>query len=410
MAATRTFVIVGASLAGAKAAEALRDEGFDGRVVLVGEEPVRPYERPPLSKSYLRGEADFAAAAVHDEGYYDERGIELRTSSVVTAFDPGAAEVTIGGTERLAYDRLLLATGAAPRRLAAPGAELAGVRYLRTVADADELRQAIAAAASVVVIGAGWIGCEVAASARQMGAQVAMVEMTSVPLERVLGPEVGTVYRDLHADNGVALHMGAGVDALLGSDAVEGVRLADGTVLAADLVVVGVGVTPRVELAQAAGLAVDNGVLVDEHLATSAPGIYAAGDVANAFHPLFGARIRLEHWSAALNQGPAAAANMLGRATAYERLPYFFSDQYDLGMEYTGWAPAWDRVVFRGDPATREFIAFWLHDGRVVAGMNANVWDVTEPIGALIRSRVPVEVDRLTDPDVELSSLVPAAG
>src|SRR5579883_1150068 len=410
MAATRTFVIVGASLAGAKAAEALRDEGFDGRVVLVGEEPVRPYERPPLSKSYLRGEADFAAAAVHDEGYYDERGIELRTSSVVTAFDPGAAEVTIGGTERLAYDRLLLATGAAPRRLAAPGAELAGVRYLRTVADADELRQAIAAAASVVVIGAGWIGCEVAASARQMGAQVAMVEMTSVPLERVLGPEVGTVYRDLHADNGVALHMGAGVDALLGSDAVEGVRLADGTVLAADLVVVGVGVTPRVELAQAAGLAVDNGVLVDEHLATSAPGIYAAGDVANAFHPLFGARIRLEHWSAALNQGPAAAANMLGRATAYERLPYFFSDQYDLGMEYTGWAPAWDRVVFRGDPATREFIAFWLHDGRVVAGMNANVWDVTEPIGALIRSRVEVAVDRLTDPDVELSSLVPAAG
>jgi 3-phenylpropionate/trans-cinnamate dioxygenase ferredoxin reductase subunit len=401
-----TFVIVGASLAGAKAAETLRQEGFEGRVVLVGEEPARPYERPPLSKNYLRGEADESAVFVHDESFYDKQAIELRAGTRASGIDASAAEVVLDDGDRLHYDALLLTTGAAPRRLSVPGAELDGVHYLRTLEDSDRLREAISAAGRVVVIGAGWIGSEVAASARQMGAEVAMVEVARLPLERIMGPEVGGIYRDLHAAHGVELHLGVGVEGLLGSSAVSGVRLADGTTVEGDLVVVGVGVAPRVELAESAGLTLDNGIVVDDRLRTSAPNIFAAGDVANAGHPFFGGRLRVEHWANALNQGPAAARNMLGADQPYDRIPYFFSDQYDLGMEYSGHAPRWDRVVFRGDTDKREFIAFWLDgEGHVLAGMNANVWDVTGPIQDLIRARRPVDVGRLTDPDVPLESL-----
>jgi 3-phenylpropionate/trans-cinnamate dioxygenase ferredoxin reductase subunit len=408
MAPTQTFVIVGASLAGAKAAETLRAEGFEGRVVLIGEEPVRPYERPPLSKDYLRGETGFDAAAVHAAGFYDDHDIELRTSTVAAAVNPGSSEVTLASGERIGYDRLLLATGAAPRRLSAPGADLNGVHYLRSVADADTLHGVLTGGGRIVVIGAGWIGAEVAASARQLGAEVAMVELAQVPLERVLGTEVGGIYRDLHAAHGVDLHLGVGIEALVGSGSVAQVTLTDGTALAADAVVVGVGVSPRTELAETAGVPIDNGVLVDQYLATSAPGIYAAGDVANAFHPRYGARIRLEHWSAALNQGPAAARNMLGTPTPYDRTPYFYSDQYDLGMEYRGWAPTFDRVVLRGDPVSREFIAFWLLDGRVAAAMNANVWDVGEAIEALLGADGPVDPVLLGDTAVDLAELATA--
>src|SRR5579875_852287 len=408
MMAERTFVIVGASLAGAKAAEALRAEGFDGRLVLVGDDPRRPYERPPLSKEYLRGEKGFDHAAVHDAAFYEAKGIELRTGTTVTEVDLGSREVQLATGERTRYDRLLLATGATPRRLELPGAELDGVFYLRTVADADALRQALTPSAQVVVIGAGWIGAEVAASARQLGAAVAMVEVASVPLERTLGPQVGAVYRDLHAAHGLDLHFGVGVERLEGRGAVERVRLTDGTVLSASAVVVGVGVVPRVELAAAAGLQLDNGVAVNAQLAASVPGVYAAGDVANAFHPRYGARIRLEHWSAALNQGPVAAKNMLGQAVAYDRTPYFFSDQYDFGMEYRGWAPHFDQVVFRGEPASHQFIAFWLHGGKVVAAMNANIWDAGEKIEALLRAGGPFDPRQLADTDLDLAELAQA--
>ena len=403
--ATQTFVIVGASLAGAKAAETLRAEGFDGRVVLIGDEARRPYERPPLSKDYLRGEKDFDAAAVHPAGFYDEHDIDLRTSTTVTAIGPAERSVTLASGEQITWDRLLLATGAVPRRLSVEGADLPGVLYLRSVEDANTLRQAISPSAQVVVIGAGWIGAEVAASARQVGAAVAIVELAAVPLERVLGPEVGAVYRDLHASHGVDLHFWVGVEAIVGSTAVEAVRLSDGTVLDATAVVVGVGVTPRVELAEAAGLAVDNGVVVDEHLQTSVPGIFAAGDVANAFHPRYGTRIRLEHWSAALNQGPAAARAMLGQQVSYDRTPYFFSDQYDLGMEYRGWAPDFDQVVFRGDPASGAFLCFWLRHGNVAAAMNANIWDAGDAIEALLRGDRPIDPARLADPEIDLAGL-----
>lgn len=405
----RTFVIVGASLAGAKAAEGLRQEGFEGRVVLLGEEPVRPYERPPLSKDYLQGKAGVEKVFVHDKGYYDAHDIELRLSTSVRALDPSARRVELASREQIGYDAVMLATGAAPRRLSLPGADLEGVHYLRDLADADRLRTAIGGGARVVVIGAGWIGCEVAASVRQLRAEVAIVEVADLPLLRVLGPQLGRFYRDVHADHGVALHLGVGVESLRGGARVEEVRLVSGEVLPADVVVVGVGVAPRIELAQGAGLDVDNGVLTNEYLAASAPGVFAAGDVANAWHPILDRRIRLEHWSSALNQGQVVAKNMLGAMTAYQKIPYFFSDQFDVGMEYTGLASEGDEVVFRGDPASRQFIAFWLDNGRVVAGMNVNVWDVAEPIATLVAARGPVDRQRLVDPDVDLASLAETA-
>jgi len=402
---SRRFIIVGASLAGAKAAETLRSDGFEGDIVLIGEEPVRPYERPPLSKGYLQGNVDLDQVFVHEDSFYADNGIELRLSSIVESLDVESKEVALASGERLAYDAALLTTGSAPRRIAVPGAELSGVHYLRTLADSDRLRTAITGASRVIVIGAGWIGCEVAASARQIGAEVAMVEAGGLPLERVLGPELGRFYRDVHADHGVELHFAVGVESMLGSDTVEGVRLADGTSVAGDVVVVGVGVTPRLELAESAGLAIDDGIVTDQYLATSAPGVFAAGDVASAWHPLFDRHIRLEHWSSALNQGPVAATNMLGTPTPYERIPYFFSDQYDIGMEYAGFAYDWDEVIFRGNPASREFIAFWLKDGRLAAGMNVNVWDISDTIAAIVAARLPVDREALIDPTVDLTSL-----
>ena len=408
MGTQQTIVIVGASLAGAKAAETLRTEGFDGRLVVIGEEADPPYERPALSKGYLRGDDERSRLAVHGEDFYDTHDVELRTSTQVTAIDPHAREAHVDTGERIRFDKLLLTTGATPRRLDVAGADLAGVHYLRTVGDAERLREAIRAATRVVVVGAGWIGCEVAASARQMGAEVALLEAASVPLERVLGHEVGAVYRDLHADHGVELHLSTAVAGMVGGTHVAGVRTGTGHVVEGDVVLVGVGVTPRVELAVGAGLAVSDGVLVDEHLRSSAEEIYAAGDVANAWHPLLDARVRVEHWANALNQGPAAARSMLGDSTPYDRLPYFFSDQYDLGMEYSGFATTWDDVVFRGNPSTREFIAFWIRNRCVVAGMNVNVWDVAERIQELIRSGCPVDPQQLEDPDVPLAELTTA--
>jgi 3-phenylpropionate/trans-cinnamate dioxygenase ferredoxin reductase component len=404
----RTFVIVGASLAGAKAAETLRAEGFDERVVLIGAEHERPYERPPLSKDYLRGEVDRETVYVHPDGFYAEHDIELRLGRTAVSLNTAARELALDDGKRLCYDRLLLTIGAEPRRLSIPGSELDGVLYLRSVGDCDALRGRLDRWGRVVVIGAGWIGAEVAASARQRGLEVTVIDPLTVPLERVLGTEVGAVYRDIHLDHGVQMLMGTGVEAFEGGTAVERVRTTDGRELACDFVVVGVGVQPRTGLAAQAGLAVDNGILVDEHLQTRAPGVFAAGDAANAHHPFYGERIRVEHWANALHQGPIAARAMLGEPDVYDRLPYFFSDQYDVGMEYAGFARTWDRVVFRGDPATREFIAFWLIEDRVVAGMNANVWDVTDPIQRLIRDRVAVDDRRLVDPDVSLEDLVPA--
>ena len=406
MASDQTLVIVGASLAGAKAAETLRTEGFDDRVVLLGEETDRPYERPLLSKDYLRGEKPAARLYVHGEGFYADNDIELMTGTRVDSLDPVAHEVTLHDGSRMPYSRLLLSTGAAPRPLPLPGADLPGVRYLRQMGDSDSLRAAITAASRVVVIGARWIGSEVAASARQMNAEVTIVAPDAMPLERALGPEVGGIYRDLHAEHGVDLRLGTQIEAIVGDGAAQGVRTTGGQVIEGDLVVVGIGASPRDELAAGAGLSVENGIAVDEFLATSAPDVFAAGDVASTWNTRYNKRIRMEHWANALNQGPAAARNMLGQHTAYEKVPYFYSDQYDLGMEYNGYAVEWDRVVLRGDRAGREFLAFWLKGGRVLAGMNANIWDQGDDIKALVRGRVTVDPDRLADASVPLTDVL----
>ena len=408
MPSDRTFVIVGAALTGAKAAETLRDEGFDGRIVLIGAESERPYERPPLSKDYLRRETT-DKPYVHDEGFYEENEIELRTSTVVESIDRSGSDIVLADGKRIGFDRLLLATGAEPRRLNVPGGDLDGVLYLRDVADSDAIAERIEAGAKLVTIGAGWIGAEVAASARTKGCDVTIVERAALPLEHVLGPELGTIYRDIHADHGVELLANTALEGFDGSGAVESVRIADGRSIDADFVVVGVGVAPRTGLAEAAGLDVRNGIVTTERLETSADGIYAAGDVANALNPLYGDHIRVEHWANALHQGPAAARNMLGQDAPYDNVPYFFSDQYDVGMEYAGYATEWDEVVFRGDVAAREFVAFWVAGGKVVAGMNVNVWDVTDDIQALIRSGATVDRARLEDPDVPIAELAPAS-
>jgi 3-phenylpropionate/trans-cinnamate dioxygenase ferredoxin reductase subunit len=399
---SETYVIVGAALAGAKAAETLREEGFDGRVVLLGSEPDLPYERPPLSKDYLRGESERDGAYVHPASFYEEKSIELRREVTVSGIDVAAGHLLIE-EERLEYSKLLLAVGAEPRRLPVPGADLEGVLYLRSFADSDVLRERLGSGGRVAVIGAGWIGAEVAASARQKGLDVTLIEQLDVPLERVLGREVGEVYGAIHRDQGVELLTGTAVEAIEGSGRAERVRLAGGRTVDCDFVVVGIGVAPRVALAEAAGLEVGDGILVDERLKTSADNVFAAGDVAGAWHPFFEQRLRVEHWHNALEQGPAAARSMLGTGEPYDKIPYFFSDQYDVGMEYAGYATEWDEVVFRGDVDGREFIAFWVKAGRVLAGMNVNVWDVTDDIQALIRSRAVVDLDRLRDPDSPLN-------
>jgi 3-phenylpropionate/trans-cinnamate dioxygenase ferredoxin reductase subunit len=402
VAAPDRIVIVGGGLAGAKAAEALRDEGYEGDETILAAEAERPYERPPLSKEVLRGEKDGESARVHEEGFYGERDIALRLGEAATAIDVTGRTVTLAGGDALSWDRLLIATGAEPRRLPVPGGDLPGVLELRTLADSDRLREVARSGGRLVVIGAGWIGCEAAASARELGAEVTVVEMADVPLATVLGPTIGGLYGDLHREHGVELLTGARLEAIEGDGRAERIRLAGGRTIDCAAVLVGVGVAPRTALAESAGLAVDNGILVDATLETGVPGVFAAGDVANAVHPFYDRRVRVEHWANALNQGPCAARNMLGAGEPYDRLPYFFSDQYDAGMEYSGLAGADDQVVIRGDLAGRELIAFWVSEGRVLAGMNLNVWDVNDRVQALIRSRAVVDPAKLADPDVPL--------
>jgi 3-phenylpropionate/trans-cinnamate dioxygenase ferredoxin reductase component len=403
---TRTFVIVGASLAGAKAAAELRERGFDGRVVLIGAESERPYERPPLTKDYLQGKSERAKAYVHDEDFYGAQEIELRLGTEVESIDTSASAITLAGGEELAYDSLLLTTGAQPRTVSVPGADLDGVHYIRTFDDCDALRERLSSGSGrVAVVGAGWIGSEFAASARGAGLEATVIDPLAVPNERIFGAEIGAFYRDVHIRHGVQMVLEDGVDALEGDGSVSAVRTASGRRVECDFAVVGVGALPRTQLAEAAGLTVENGIQVDAALKTSAPNVYAAGDVANAWHPFYERHIRVEHWANALNQGPAAARSMLGESVSYDRIPYFFSDQYDVGMEYSGYATDWDEVVFRGDRDGGEFVAFWLADGRVVGGMNVNVWDVNEHVQALIRSRRRVDADELRDTDTPLESL-----
>ncbi|MFG3479783.1 NAD(P)/FAD-dependent oxidoreductase [Streptomyces sp. NPDC047980] len=410
MSPENTFVIVGGGLAAGKAAEALREHGHRGPLVIIGDERERPYIRPPLSKGYLLGKEERDSIFVHPEDWYAEHDVELLLGTSAASVDVRAREVELDGGRRVPYAKLLLATGSSPRRLSVPGADLDNVLYLRRVGDSERLRAAFTEGARIVVIGGGWIGLETAAAARTAGAEVTVLEHSELPLLKVLGREAAEVFAGLHKDHGVDLRPRAEVESITGTDGrVDGVQLADGSRLDADAVVVGIGITPNVRLAQEAGLEVRDGIVTDEHLRTSVADIYAAGDVANAYHPRLGRHLRVEHWANALNQPLTAALSMLGQDAVYERLPYFYTEQYDLGMEYTGYAEpgGYDRVVFRGDVAGREFIAFWMAKNRVLAGMSVNVWDVIDPIRALIQAGAGIDEARLSDPGVPLDSLVP---
>jgi 3-phenylpropionate/trans-cinnamate dioxygenase ferredoxin reductase subunit len=401
-----TIAIVGGGLAAATCCETLRSSGFGGRLVLVGAEPHLPYERPPLSKGYLMGNEPLEKAFVHDRRWYDEHAVELVLGTPATSLDLDGHRV-VTGQQSVGYDRLLLATGSTPRRL--PSVDDIGVRahYLRSIEDSQALRSDLMPGRRLLIIGGGWIGLEVAAAARTAGCDVTVVDPLEQPLLRVLGPEVAEVFAALHREHGVDLRTSTSVTAISrrGDGAVA--ELSDGSSISADAVVVGIGVLPVTSLAEQAGLAVDNGIVVDEYLTTSHPHVFAAGDVANAHHPRLQRSVRVEHWDNAIEQGRTAARNLLGGHEAYERLPYFFSDQYDLGMEYVGnvGPDGSDEVVLRGDLEARVFTAFWVKDEMVVAGMHANDWDATDHIRGILDAGT-VDLSMLRDPDVPLPDVL----
>ncbi|TFC09191.1 NAD(P)/FAD-dependent oxidoreductase [Cryobacterium algoritolerans] len=409
MSKEQDFVIVGAALAGASAARALREEGFAGRIRLLGAEAHHPYIRPPLSKEFLAGTAERSTVFVEAEDWYVTNQVGFRPSTRVVGLDPHEHRLTLEGGETLAWDRLLLATGSSPRRLGIPGADLGGVHYLRTLDDSEALRGLLNGGGKrLVLIGSGWIGMEVAACAHTLGNDVVILERDPIPLANALGDELGQMFADLHREHGVVLRTSVDVESIAGTEGrLTGVVLAGGEVVPADLVLVGVGAIPNVGLAEAAGLEVDNGIVVNESLQTSHPDIYAAGDVANAYHPVARMRLRSEHWANALHGGSAAARAMLGQAVSFDAIPYFYTDQFNLGMEYSGFGPLTRGadLVFRGNRGDREFIAFWLAAGTVVAGMNVNVWDVNEAVQALVRRGTPVDPGRLADGSVPLDAV-----
>jgi 3-phenylpropionate/trans-cinnamate dioxygenase ferredoxin reductase component len=409
MANSTTFVIVGGGLAGAKAVEALRGSGFEDEIILFAAENQLPYERPPLSKEFLAGTKSLSDFTVQNSDWYRDNRVDLRLGTPVSSLDAAGHAVGLPDGTTVTYDKLLLATGSASRRPPIPGADAGGVHYLRTYDDAEALNSVLTEGSSLAVVGAGWIGLEVTAGARERGVDVTVVETAKQPLLAALGETVGEVFANLHRDHGVDLRLEAQVEEITTAEGrATGVKMRDGSTVTADAVLVAVGAKPNVELAEGAGLSMgDGGILVDASLRTSDPDVYAVGDIAAAEHPLFGTRIRTEHWANALKQPAVAAAGMLGNPGEYAELPYFFTDQYDLGMEYVGHAPSFERVVFRGDVAGREFVAFWLDsDNRVLAGMNVNIWDVLDDVKALIRAKTQVNVDKLADPRSPLADLV----
>lgn len=405
------IVIVGAALAGATAAKTLRDEGYDGAIVLYGAEQHLPYIRPPLSKGFLAGGDDRASIDVLDAAWYSENEVDLRLGTRVARLDAHAGSVVDERGKETRYHRLLLATGSQSRILTIPGSDAPNVHYLRTVDDSIRLRSAIAdGGRRLVLIGSGWIGMEVAATARTLGNEVTILERDPIPLASALGDELGTYFADLHERNGVRIRTRMVVEAIETSGSIAtGVRLGDGEIVPADLILIGVGAVPQITLATDAGLRTGNGVEVDEALRSSDDRVFAAGDIANAYHPLVGMRLRSEHWANALTGGAVAARAMLGQDAVHDSIPYFYTDQFDLGMEYSGFAPLTKDadVSYRGDRASGAFIAFWLVGSRVVAGMNVNTWDVNDAIQVLIRDRVEVDRCALQDPDIPLEQVSP---
>jgi len=400
------IAIVGGGLTAAHAIEELRRLGHEDQVDLFGAEEHVPYNRPPLSKGVLLGKEEESSIFVHDEQWYVANAVELHLGDEVSALDLEGKRIVVG-SETFGFDQLLISTGSAPRRLADADQNAGSVAYLRTLEDSRALKAAFGPDQRVLIVGAGWIGLEVAAAARTAGSSVSVVESAELPLLRVLGPEVAGIFAELHRSHGVDLRLGTGIDSFKSeSSGTSTVRLDDGAGLEADLVVVGIGVTPNDRLASAAGLEVDNGILVDERLRTLDPNVFAAGDVANHLHPVLGRRIRVEHWDTAIEQGKLAAHNLLGAEEPYTRLPYFFTDQYDLGMEYVGnvGPDGYDEVILRGDPRD-QFTAFWIKGDNVLAGMHVNDWDAIDPIKTIVGTNV--SPGRLRDQATDLAAIAP---
>jgi len=405
MEASSTYVIVGASLAGGRAAETLRAEGFAGHILLVGAEPDRPYERPPLSKQYLRREWSRDKVFLHPAEYYDQQHIELRLGQRVQRVATSEKRVALATGTPIAYDKLLIATGASPRRLHVPGGNLEGVEYLRTLRDADTLGATLKHTPRVLIVGASFIGSEVAASARMLGCQVTMLEAAAVPLLHALGERMGAVYAGFHRDHGVDLRLGEGIAAFRGAGRLEEAVTTSGAHIPCDLAIVGIGVAPVVDFLEGSGLAVNNGITTDELCRTGLPDIFAAGDVANWWHPMLRERLRVEHFDHADNQGKAAARSMLGRGEPYAPTLYFWSDQYDLSLEYAGHATRWDQIVLRGNPDQRSFCAFYLQEGHIKACLSVNrSADLAKAQGLIAGGRA-VEARQLADEGTDLAQL-----
>jgi 3-phenylpropionate/trans-cinnamate dioxygenase ferredoxin reductase component len=401
---SRVFVVIGANLCGGTAVQTLRQEGFQERIVLVGEEPELPYERPPLSKEYLRGEQPLDRLFLQPQSWYEQNDVEVRLGIRATGVDPVGRAIELSDGERLEYDSLLLATGGRPRKL--PGEPLERVLYLRAIGDADRIRPQLEPGRRVVVVGAGFIGAEVAASARTLGVEVTCLEMLEVPLERALGKEIGRIYAEIHREHGVDLRTGEGVESIEETDGGMRVRTTKGADIEGDVVVVGVGIQPNVELAESAGAKIDNGVVVDEFCRTTVDGIYAAGDVANHFCPVFGRHIRVEHFDNAIKHGSAAARSLMGGTEAYDDPHWFWSDQFEHNLQYAGYAAEWDEVVIRGSTEDRNFVAFYLKDEVVLAALGLNRGKDVRRTMKLIRERAKPDRKLLRDEDVDLRKFV----
>ena len=400
----RTFVVVGANLCGGTAVHTLRQEGFDGRIVLVGEEPDLPYERPPLSKEYLRGEQSRDALFLQPSSWYEENRVELRLGTRAVAIDPVERTVELSDGDRVGYEAVLLASGGRPRKL--PGEPIERVLYLRTVDDADRIRSELTGGQHLVVVGAGFIGAEVAASARTLGLEVTCLEVLDVPLERALGKEMGRLYAEIHREHGVDLRTGEGVQSMEQTDGGVVVQTTQGAAIEGDAVVVGVGIEPNVELGESAGARIDNGLVVDQFCRTTIEGVFAAGDVANHWHPVFERHVRVEHFDNAIKHGSAAARNMMGRDEPYDDPHWFWSDQYEHNLQYAGFAARWDEIVVRGSTETRNFVAFYLSDGVVLAALGLNRGKDVRRAMKLIRAKARPDPMLLRDEDVDLRKIV----
>jgi 3-phenylpropionate/trans-cinnamate dioxygenase ferredoxin reductase subunit len=403
-----TIAIVGASLAGSSAAATLREEGFDGRVVLIGAEPQPPYDRPPLSKNYLRGMTPFEKTLLRPPDFYRERNIEMRLGTTVVKVDPEKRTLALQDGDRLEFDQLLIATGGRNRRFPIPGLDLPGVYDLRTVADADRIREAMARGGRAVVVGMGFIGAEVAAAMRQSGLEVVAVEPFKTPLYRALGEEIGRVVEGLHRDHGVELILDDAVTAFEGAGKVERVVTRNGRRIECSMAVFGLGLEPATEIVGGTAVRIDNGIVVDDQCRTNVPGIFAAGDVANHYHPVCGRQMRVEHWQNGVKQGAAAARSMLGRGQAYDEIHWFWSDQFDANIQYAGFHAAWDRMVVRGSLAERKFLAFYLSKGRLESVVAINQGRDVRRALPIIKARAAVDPARLEDPAIDLRTLAPA--